>query len=281
MAITGITFDNQTVTPKYDGRLYEHLLMDGILSGCVLTRSGNTLYLSEGYLLIAGRLARLMNTESIQTAPAYANGYGRLKLVMDLGNPSTTAAFEQLFFEMEYAPENSFPELVQEDVNGTGTKYEQAVAILQYSGGYIASVSMVLPDCSIRGAAAENHTHPYIPLTEKGASSGVATLDADSRVTAGQAAAKHVMTDGSTLTVSASEAGKTILADRNCTITLGAAPDDTEVEIWNRGSYSVTLSGSLFISGEGSASSCTVDENSACCCKYMSGVWYIAGGVSI
>ncbi len=280
MAITGITFDNQTVTPKNDGQLYRKLLTDGVLTGCTLTFQGNTLYLAEGYLLIAGRLARLVSRESIQTSPLYADGYGQLKLKMNLENTSSSETFEQLSFIVTYAGTDSFPALVQQDVNGSGTLYEMELAVVKYESGSIASIVRQPAASSLSGAAAEDHTHPYIPTAEKGAASGVASLDANGKVTAAQNSA-YVKSVSSSTSLQASDAGKVILASGTITLTLPTSLENgTEVEIWNIGSGTVTLSGTLYVAGAGNASSCTLDKTCAAACKLISSKWYVGGGAS-
>ena len=92
--------------------------------------------------------------------------------------------------------------------------------------------------------AAASHTHSYIPTSAKGAASGVASLDADTKVTASQASAAVVSISAST-TLASSHAGRFLCCTNasNITITIptGIAAG-TEIEIYRGGAGTVTLS---------------------------------------
>lgn len=93
--------------------------------------------------------------------------------------------------------------------------------------------------------AAGNHTHDeYIQTSEKGVASGVATLDADTKVTASQASAA-VVNVSADLTLSSSHAGRFLSCANASAITItiptGIAVG-TEIEIYRVGAGTVTLS---------------------------------------
>lgn len=92
--------------------------------------------------------------------------------------------------------------------------------------------------------AAPDHTHSYIPASEKAAASGVASLDADTKVTASQASAAVVSISAST-TLASSHAGRflscTNASGITITIPTGVATG-TEIEIYRGGAGTVTLS---------------------------------------
>lgn len=92
--------------------------------------------------------------------------------------------------------------------------------------------------------AAPDHTHSYIQTSAKGAANGVASLDADTKVTASQASSA-VVNVSADLTLSSSHAGR-FLACTNAsgitiTIPTGIAAG-TEIEIYRGGAGTVTLS---------------------------------------
>lgn len=92
--------------------------------------------------------------------------------------------------------------------------------------------------------AAASHTHSYIPTSAKGAASGVASLDADTKVTASQASAA-VVNVSADLTLASAHAGR-FLACTNAsaitiTISTGIAAG-TEIEVYRGGAGTVTLS---------------------------------------
>ena len=92
--------------------------------------------------------------------------------------------------------------------------------------------------------AAASHSHSYIPTTAKGAANGVASLDADTKVTASQASAAVVSVSAST-TLASSHAGRFLSCANTSGITVtiptGIA-EGTEIEIYRGGAGTVTLS---------------------------------------
>ena len=129
------------------------------------------------------------------------------------------------------------------------------------------------------GAALASDLSNYIPLSQKAAASGVASLDANSHVTASQAAAAYVSKNAN-YTVVEADAGMVFLCTGSITLTLGSLSQGVELEIWNKGSGLVTLAGTLFVAGYGSLSSCKIQSNAVVVCKRMNSVWHIAGGAS-
>ena len=109
-------------------------------------------------------------------------------------------------------------------IKGNGSTVEAAVAGTDY--------------------AAASHTHSYIPTSAKGAASGVASLDADTKVTAAQASAAVVSISAST-TLASAHAGRFLSCTNTDAITItiptGIAAG-TEIEIYRGGAGTVTLS---------------------------------------
>lgn len=129
------------------------------------------------------------------------------------------------------------------------------------------------------GAALASDLANYIPLAQKAAASGVASLDASSHVTASQAQAAYTSVNAD-YTITASDAGTVLLCTGTITITMASLAQGTELEIWNKGSGAITIAGDLFVAGYGSLSSCTISANSVIVCKRMNSVWHIAGGAT-
>ena len=109
--------------------------------------------------------------------------------------------------------------------------------------------------------------------------SGRASLT-DGKVTPSEASSAYFSITENTALANAN-AGKTGLVGASVTLTFGTLDDGSEIELWNVGTYTVTISGTLFVSGNGLASSCTIDENSACVLKKMNNVIYVAGGITV
>lgn len=120
----------------------------------------------------------------------------------------------------------------------------------------------------------------YATSASVGAASGIATLNADSKVTATQSSAKYSSITADT-ELSNTHAGQTLLVNANATFTFGTLDDGSEIEIWNNGSYTVSISGTLFVAESGSKSSCNLASNSVCVLKKMNSTIYVAGNVTV
>lgn len=141
---TGVTFANQAVSPSDDAAVYRALLPDGILTGCALTYSGYTLTMGSGLLIACGRVFRHPLTENWAAADANS-GFARLVIEIDLTQTSTETAFSQIDAFVEYASaEDGFAELVQTDINISGTRYQmEACKVSLGSGGITGIVSQM------------------------------------------------------------------------------------------------------------------------------------------
>ena len=142
--LTGITFPQQTFTPAEWGMMFEAVLADGILGGCAVTGSGTDVNIAAGAMIVKGRLITIPSTVTESTNPTYPSGYGRVKVVIDTTNASTTLLNQQAYVDTEYSASETFPALQQDDINGSGTVYEVELAIIQYTGGAISDVTQKL-----------------------------------------------------------------------------------------------------------------------------------------
>ena len=129
------------------------------------------------------------------------------------------------------------------------------------------------------GAAAATALSDYVLVSTVGAASGIATLDADGKVTAEQSEAAYLTVNADT-TLTSSHAGRVLLCSGTITITLASLSQGTELEIWNTGTGSVTIAGNCFVAGSGALTSCTIKAYSVAVLKRMNSTWYIAGGAT-
>ena len=89
MAINLITWANQTVTPKDDAIVQDACAgRSGILYGCGVTASGNTLTVASGYGIIKGRLFEVTSDTLSITLPSSGTLKGVLYIRLDLANSS-------------------------------------------------------------------------------------------------------------------------------------------------------------------------------------------------
>lgn len=122
----------------------------------------------------------------------------------------------------------------------------------------------------------------YIPTSQKGANSGVATLDSNGKVTASQTSARMVAITANT-TLTSSHAGCLLYVTGTRTITIPSTLDvGTEIEIMNYGTGTITIAAASGVSLNGvSAGSKAITE------QYTSAVlkaitvtaWVIQGAI--
>ena len=152
--MNGIFFDLQTVRARDLGAAFGGILSDGKLSGCALSYSGVNLTIARGYYIAKGRLIEIDSAETLQTATTAANGYGRLRLAIDLSIAASESSFTQGKFEWDYATTNSFPALTQNDINdGANTAYQVEICRVSFANSQITGIVSQI----------ENAVPSYIP----------------------------------------------------------------------------------------------------------------------
>lgn len=138
--IRGITFAEQTVTPADDAIIRRAILGDGILTGCDVTYSGSTLTMAAGYIIACGRAFQVTTAQNWAVVDA-TSGFARLLLTLDLTKTATEDTFKQIEFSLEYAAaEDGFLDLVQEDINLSGAKYQIVAAVVSLGTGGITGI---------------------------------------------------------------------------------------------------------------------------------------------
>lgn len=136
--LKGITFDEQTVTPKNDGGLYR-VLGDAFLTDrFVIDPSTNNITIRQGYILVGGRNIYNDADLVVNVRPSIATGFGRLVLKIDLTQPSTVETFSQVsVFTESNGTINGFRSLTQDDINNDGLIYEAALCYYTLSNSII------------------------------------------------------------------------------------------------------------------------------------------------
>ena len=123
----------------------------------------------------------------------------------------------------------------------------------------------------------------YIPSSEKGANSGVATLDSNGKVTAAQTSAR-IVSKSSAYTLQSSDAGCLLAVTGTTTITIPSTlPLGTEIEIMNYGTGTVTVAAASGVTLNGtSAGSKTIETQytSAVLKAITATAWVIQGAIS-
>ena len=151
--INGSTFDSRSVRAKDDAQVRRKMFDDGVLAGCGITHSGKDLTIGVGSFIVAGRQVEISIAETITSNTTEANGYGRLRFVIDLTAEPSETVFTQYRWEWDYQSANSgWPVLTQEDINAEGDTYEVAMATVSFSASNISGVVDRLPGAKTGGS---------------------------------------------------------------------------------------------------------------------------------
>ena len=157
--MNGIFFDLQTVRARDLGAAFGGILSDGKLSGCALSYSGVNLTIARGYYIAKGRLIEIDSAETLQTATTAANGYGRLRLAIDLSIAASESSFTQGKFEWDYATTNSFPALTQNDINdGANTAYQVEICRVSFANSQITGIVSQIGNAELKVAGVSRNT---------------------------------------------------------------------------------------------------------------------------
>lgn len=157
--MNGIFFDLRTLRAVDLGAIFGKIIGDGKVRGCTLSYSGANLTIAKGHMVAKGRLIAFDNAETIASETTAANGYGRLKLSIDLSQAASGTSFAQALFSWDYAATNSFPALTQNDINdGTNTAYQVEICRVSFYNSTISGIVSQIGDAAVNMA---EHTHDY------------------------------------------------------------------------------------------------------------------------
>lgn len=148
--IRPITFDEQIARAKDDGGVYRSIYPhDGILWGCAVTTTSTQIEIASGLFTLCGRMIWVDGKTDFPLQEPIQNGYAQLKAKIDLNNANTQEECAQFSAEVLYSTTTSFPELIQEDINNTGKKYEQEMAVVKIENGNITGITRKLADAGV------------------------------------------------------------------------------------------------------------------------------------
>ena len=95
--INGIFFENQILTAKGLGAFGNSALSDGILTGCKMSSSGLNVTITEGYILICGRLVKIPQTTiTFSTGTGHGGRYDAIIATVDTNAVSEEGDFAQV-----------------------------------------------------------------------------------------------------------------------------------------------------------------------------------------
>lgn len=148
--IRPITFDEQIARAKDDGGVYRNIYPhDGILWGCEITSTSTEIEIASGLFTMCGRMIWVDGKTVFPLEEPLQNGYAQLKSKIDLNNANTQEECAQWATEIVYSTTANFPQLTQEDINGTGKIYEQELAVVKLENGNITEITRKLQNAGI------------------------------------------------------------------------------------------------------------------------------------
>ena len=114
--IKGFRFTNQLANAEVDARIHQEFLSrnDGIFYGMDLSKTNNSITISEGLCEIAGRPVAVINNETVTVTTSSL--YCLLILEIDLSKESTKDNFGQVSFKL-LTSSTSYPSITQQDIN--------------------------------------------------------------------------------------------------------------------------------------------------------------------
>lgn len=124
--IKGFRFTNQLANAEVDARIHQEFLNknDGIFYGMNISKTNNSITISEGLCEIAGRPVAVIDSETVNVGTE--NLYCLLILEIDLSKDSTKDVFDQASFKL-LTSSTSYPTVTQQDINkysGTESLYQ-------------------------------------------------------------------------------------------------------------------------------------------------------------
>lgn len=93
----------------------------GIIQGCELTKTTDTVTISSGYFCVRGRFLQVQGSDTITVGNE--NAYCKLVCEIDLTKVNTETEFLQGEFKIVKSSLN-YPSLTQQDITGTGKIYQ-------------------------------------------------------------------------------------------------------------------------------------------------------------
>lgn len=161
--LTPVTFEGRHISPSADGAAWAACTTDGISSGCALSVENGALKIAAGKIIAAGRTASVDEQKSFSLT---GSGYDRLVLTID---KSKNNVMEQVALDLKNVNTfaAAFSGLTQNDVNGSGTKYQFVICVVNggsiiwecgaaHSKGYGTSVTIATADWSSLLQAVKN-----------------------------------------------------------------------------------------------------------------------------
>lgn len=148
MALNGLIFDQRNNTAKDWRRILHGILGDGIIRGCEIAFTANSVTVGDGAFILSGGVISNDGGDTISVTPTLTDGYARLKCRIDLTQEAAETGPGPVEWVTEFSTTTTFPALTQEDINGSGYVYEGEIAVLQIVSGNITTLISMMPNVS-------------------------------------------------------------------------------------------------------------------------------------
>ena len=134
--LKGHTFNLQTFTSEAFALFIDKFLNGtcGVAKGCELSNTNNSATIGEGYLVIRGRFLQIISNETISNIST--NGFYSLICEIDLSKINTAEQLNQAEIKTIY-DSSAYPTLIQQNITGSGTKYQYEFARFKVENGSI------------------------------------------------------------------------------------------------------------------------------------------------
>lgn len=134
--LKGHVFNLQTFTSEAFAITFDKTLQGkcGVLQGCALSNTNNSVTIGEGYFVVKGRVLQVIGNETISNIST--NGYYSLICEIDLSKVNTESTLNQAEIKVVYNA-SAYPTLVQQDLFNGGTKYQYEFARFRISSGSV------------------------------------------------------------------------------------------------------------------------------------------------
>lgn len=135
--LKGHVFNLQTFTSEAFALFIDKFLngRSGIVKGCNLSNTTNTVTIGAGFFVIGGRFLEIVSNETINNIST--NGYYSLVCEIDLSKTNTANELNQATIKAVYNSTN-FPILVQQDITDGENVYQFEFARFKVEGERIA-----------------------------------------------------------------------------------------------------------------------------------------------
>ncbi len=149
MALNGLILDQRNNTSKNWRNILAEVFGDGILNGCGITSTSNSITVGGGYFVLKGNVIENNGAETIAVTPELTNGYIRLRCRIDLTQEASDTGAGQVKWMIDFSATATFPALTQEDINSTGSIYEGEIAVCGLVAGNITTVTRKIGEAVI------------------------------------------------------------------------------------------------------------------------------------